>query len=130
VLTALRGPVRWEPHVWNLPSGKADEGEDVITAVIRESAEETGLRLVPADLRLAGVVHLHPVDSRPRVGFAFVAEHDPARHGEPYNPEPDKCDELRWVDVDALPRPFTNYSEAALRLQLDGSTLTVLRRTA
>ena len=129
-LTALRGPVSWAPHVWNLPSGKADVGEDVVTAVIRESAEEVGVTLAPDDVRLAGVVHLHPVDSRPRVGFAFVVDHDPQRHGEPYNAEPDKCDELRWVALDEVPQPFSQYSGAALRLHVTGERLTIMRRTA
>lgn len=33
--------------LWSLPGGKVEPGEDDVTAVIREVAEETGLSVVP-----------------------------------------------------------------------------------
>lgn len=36
---------------WGFPKGHVDPGEDLMTAALRETAEETGFRLAPGDLR-------------------------------------------------------------------------------
>jgi len=36
-------------------------------------------------------------------------------NGEPFNAEPDKCDELRWCDVDALPVNIIPYVKQAIQ---------------
>lgn len=41
VLLGLRSDFR----IWGLPGGMADEGEDIVTCILRETLEETGLRL-------------------------------------------------------------------------------------
>lgn len=43
---------------WSIPGGRVEAGEDDHTAVVRELAEETGLRVRPG--RLVGVVHRGP----------------------------------------------------------------------
>ncbi|MGH3937717.1 MAG: NUDIX domain-containing protein [Pseudonocardiaceae bacterium] len=45
VLPAQRHNTGYADGQWNLPSGKLNEGEDLKTAVIRETREEIGLRL-------------------------------------------------------------------------------------
>src|SRR5689334_14550630 len=57
LLLGLRGPDVYHGGQWNLVSGKADTGEDVLSAVVREAAEEAGLALAEADLTPASVVH-------------------------------------------------------------------------
>ena len=42
---------------WDLPVGKAEKGEVIVAAAIRELREETGLSVDRADLQLAGIVH-------------------------------------------------------------------------
>ena len=44
---------RWfsdRPLVWTLPGGRAEEGEGIIEALVREVREETGLSVEPGDL--------------------------------------------------------------------------------
>ena len=49
------------------------------------------------------------------MGLFFTAVHDPDRHGEPFNAEPNKCAELDWFPLDALPDPTYRYTSAGLR---------------
>ncbi|SCG61840.1 NUDIX domain-containing protein [Micromonospora inositola] len=127
VLFGLRAADLYAGGQWNLVSGKADEGEDVITAVLREAREEVGITLSRADLTPAGVVHLLPGTGTPRVGFGFHAVHDPARHGLAVNAEPDKCDELRWAAPDTPPQPFERYNAAVLAVSRTENGFMVVR---
>jgi 8-oxo-dGTP pyrophosphatase MutT (NUDIX family) len=114
LLLGRRGPGVYHGGQWNLVSGKADDGEDAVSAVIREAAEEAGIRLAAGDLTPAAVVHYRGPDGRTRVGFAFAATHDPARHGSVVNAEPHKCDELDWFAPESLPRPLEPYNATIL----------------
>ncbi|HEY1485561.1 MAG TPA: NUDIX domain-containing protein [Micromonosporaceae bacterium] len=114
LLLGLRGPGVYHGGQWNVVSGKADVGEDVLTAVRREAREEAGLDLAPADLRPAGVVHYFNRQGQPRCGFGFRARHDPLRHGPAINAEPHKCDAMDWFDPAELPSPLEPYTAAVL----------------
>ncbi|MBB5868930.1 8-oxo-dGTP pyrophosphatase MutT (NUDIX family) [Allocatelliglobosispora scoriae] len=105
---------------WNLPAGKVERDEDVVSAVCREALEEVGVTLTPADLRAVGVVHTRGSDV-PRVGFAFAADYDPARHGVAHNAEPTKCDGVTWADPVAPPQPLETYNTAVLGLLTTGT---------
>lgn len=45
VLLVLREGTGYADGMWNLPSGKLEPGEDVLTVVIRETREEIGFTL-------------------------------------------------------------------------------------
>ena len=49
VLLARRAGTGYADGLLNVPSGHAEDGEDVRAVVIREAAEEIGLRLAPED---------------------------------------------------------------------------------
>ncbi|MFE1176234.1 methyltransferase domain-containing protein [Streptomyces sp. NPDC058773] len=113
VLLARRAGTGYADGLLNVPSGHAEDGEDVRAAMIREAAEETGLRLAPGDLRVALVMqHCAPPPARPRIGWFFEAEYGAG--GEPSNREPDKCAELAWFPLDALPDDMVACSRAGL----------------
>ncbi len=95
---------------YSVPAGHLDGGETVIAAAAREAMEEVGVRIDPQDIEFSSV--MHRLDGEERVDF-FVKIRDWA--GEPFNAEPDKCDEIRWVDVNDLPANTIPYIRQALR---------------
>ncbi|WP_079145682.1 methyltransferase domain-containing protein [Streptomyces lydicus] len=113
VLLARRSGTGYADGLLNAPSGHAEDGEDVREAMIREAAEELGLRLKPEDLTVGLVMqHRAPPPARPRIGWFFEAAHGAG--GEPRNREPDKCAGLTWHRLDALPDDMVAYCRAGL----------------
>ncbi|MEV6262567.1 trifunctional class I SAM-dependent methyltransferase/NUDIX hydrolase/VOC family protein [Streptomyces sp. NPDC051784] len=112
VLLARRSGTGYADGLLHAPSGHVEDGEDVRAAVIREAAEEIGVRLEPDELRVALVMQHRGPAGRPRTGWFFEADHDPAR--PPRNAEPDKCSELGWFPLDALPDDMVAYCRAGL----------------
>ncbi|MFF8898333.1 methyltransferase domain-containing protein [Streptomyces lydicus] len=113
VLLARRAGTGYADGLLNAPSGHAEDGEDVREAMIREAAEELGLRLTPEDLTVGLVMqHRAPPPARPRIGWFFEAAYGAG--GEPRNREPDKCAGLTWHRLDALPDDMVAYCRAGL----------------
>lgn len=94
---------------YSVPAGHLDGGETVFAAARREAEEETGVRIQAEDIAYSCVMHRR--DSEERVDF-FVHVH--TWQGEPVNTEPEKCDELRWVDINQLPANVIPYVRKAI----------------
>jgi 8-oxo-dGTP diphosphatase len=94
---------------FSVPAGHLDGNEPVRLAAVREAHEEIGVRIDPDEIRFAGVFHRS--EGEERVDF-FV--HVRSWTGEPFNAEPEKCDELRWVDVNDLPENTIPYIRQAI----------------
>ncbi|MFI8816690.1 MULTISPECIES: trifunctional class I SAM-dependent methyltransferase/NUDIX hydrolase/VOC family protein [unclassified Streptomyces] len=112
VLLARRAGTGYADGLFNMPSGHAEDGEDVREAMIRETAEEIGVELDPEELRVALVMQHRGPAGAPRMGWFFEAEYDAAR--PPRNAEPGKCSELAWFPLDALPDDIVAYCRAGL----------------
>lgn len=117
VLLAERAGTGYADGQWNLPSGKLEEGEDLVAALIRESREEIGLDLSRDDVEMVTAVHNLNASGHARVGFFF---HAPRWDGEPRNAEPDKCAGIGWFPVDDLPANTVPYTRAGVELFLRG----------
>lgn len=107
VLLAERSGTGYADGQWNLPSGKLEEGEDLVAAAIREGREEIGVELHRDDLEMATSVHYLNPEGRARVGFFFHARQ---WHGEPRNAEPHKCSRIQWFPLDQLPTNTVPYT--------------------
>jgi 8-oxo-dGTP diphosphatase len=94
---------------YSVVAGHLDGGEEVKAAAIREAREEVGVEIAPADLRVVGVMHRKSDDER--IDFFLAAT---KWAGEVTNGEPDKCDELVWAELDALPEGVIPYVARAL----------------
>lgn len=112
VLLARRTNTGYADGLLNAPSGHLEDGEDVREGMIREAGEEIGLQLSPDRLRVALVMHHRAPEGRARVGWFFEALLAPGE--EPVNREPDKCSELTWCPLDALPDDMVAYCHAGL----------------
>jgi 8-oxo-dGTP diphosphatase len=99
---------------YSVPAGHLDGGETVIAAAAREAAEEVGVQIEAQDIIFSSV--MHRLDGEERVDF-FVNVHK--WPGEPFNAEPEKCDDLRWADVDRLPENTVPYVRRALSNHLN-----------
>ncbi|MFE7749974.1 trifunctional class I SAM-dependent methyltransferase/NUDIX hydrolase/VOC family protein [Streptomyces sp. NPDC057428] len=112
VLLARRAGTGYADGLLHAPSGHAEDGEDVREAVIRETAEEIGVVLDPDELRTALVMQHKGPGGNPRMGWFFEAQYDPAH--PPRNAEPEKCSELAWFPLDALPDDMVAFCRAGL----------------
>ena len=84
---------------YSLPAGHLNGGETADVAACREAKEEAGVDIQPADLRLVHTMH-RQAEGHERIDLFFVAEN---WSGKPNNTEPHKCDDLKWVNQNALP---------------------------
>ncbi|HVN17067.1 MAG TPA: NUDIX domain-containing protein [Anaerolineales bacterium] len=95
---------------YSVPAGHLDGDETVIAAGIREAEEEIGVQVEASDLVFSSVMHRKEGDER--VDFFVYAK---AWHGEPFNNEPDKCDDLRWTKINSLPENTIPYVRRAIQ---------------
>lgn len=106
----------WSDGLYSLPAGHIDGSESARTAMIREANEEVGISIKPEDLSFALIVHRNSPD-REYIDFYFVVED---WQGEPYNAEPDKCDDLRWSDIDKIRGDIIPNVKQALEAYREG----------
>ena len=109
VLLLRRANTGYEDGNYSVVAGHLEGGECVTQAAIREAYEEVGVRLCPTDLTVASVMHRLSNDER--IDFFLVAT---KWGGRVANQEPDKCSELRWCALDALPANTIPYVRVAL----------------
>jgi ADP-ribose pyrophosphatase YjhB (NUDIX family) len=109
VLLLRRANTGYEDGNYSVVAGHLNGEESVTQAAIREAHEEVGIALRPTDLTVVGV--MHRVSNDERIDFFLVAT---TWEGMLTNQEPDKCSELRWCALEALPANTIPYVRTAL----------------
>ena len=107
LLIRRSGEVKWDPGLWELPGGKAEHGETIEHALVREAREETGLAL-----EVGRPVHVSHFTKEPFwvTSVTFVCE---AGGGEVRLS--DEHDEFAWVALDDVAaRECTESAREAL----------------
>lgn len=99
----------FEDGAWHVPAGHLEAGESVVQALIREAKEEVGVTVAPGDVRFTHI--MHSSSSGGRAAFFFAVRQ---WEGEAENREPEKCSELAWFSLDALPDRMIGYCRVAL----------------
>ncbi|HET7357982.1 MAG TPA: NUDIX domain-containing protein [Nocardioidaceae bacterium] len=125
VLLQLRKGTGFRDGFWAAAAaGHVEEGESVFDAASREATEELGIN----DVRLTPLCAMHrlqpggaPVDQR--VDYFFSAG---SWVGEPAILEPDKCADLRWFRLDALPDPVVPHELEVLDALRAGSVPAIM----
>lgn len=106
-LIARRCNTGYQDGNYQVPAGHVDAGELPSEALIREAKEEIGIGLSPGDVELVHVSYRPKHDNTDNfVDFFFRAR---KWSGEVQNMEPNKCDDLKWVTLDALPESMTSH---------------------
>ncbi|MDA0747741.1 MAG: NUDIX domain-containing protein [bacterium] len=100
---------------YSIVAGHMDGNETAQAAAIREAREEAGIHIAPSNIEVVGVMHRKQEDER--IGFILVAH---TWKGEPFNAEPDKCDDLSWFSLDDLPENMVPYVRRALQNYQNG----------
>jgi len=121
ILLLRRFNTGYEDGNYSVPAGHLDGGETVRMAAQREALEEIGVQIEVENIAFSSVMHRKsdetPLDKDERVDFFVQVK---AWVGEPFNAEIDKCDELRWCDVDELPENIIPYVRQAIQNFRDG----------
>ena len=90
------------PGEWSVPGGWQEIGETPSQASAREVKEEVGCEI--ANIRFGLITNnYYPEESHHSVSIMTLSDWV---SGEPQILEPNKCEELRWVDFDSLPSPL------------------------
>ncbi len=113
VLLQLRQNTGYMDDHWAAAAaGHVERGETAFDAAHREAAEEIAVTALELEFVTAmqRTRHADPIDER--IDFFFTARH---WSGEPRIVEPEKCAELRWCPLDALPEPVVPHELEVLR---------------
>jgi mutator protein MutT len=94
---------------YSVPAGHLDGEETVVAAAAREAEEEIGVQISKEDIQYSSV--MHRLEGDERIDFFVQIQ---KWTGELFNAEPNKCDELRWVNIDELPENTIPYIKRAL----------------
>ena len=95
---------------YSFPAGHLDGNETLKQAMVRETKEEIGVVLDPADLELVHTMNRRIPDNE-RVDFFFTTK---KWQGEPKIMEPDRCDDLSWFESNDLPKNIIPYIRQAI----------------
>lgn len=99
-----------EVGTWILVGGTVDFGETLREAAIRETREELAIE-IEIDEQLPAYDHILPDENQHWVTNVFKAH---IVTGIPTIQEPEKCSELGWFSLTALPSPIAKASQKAL----------------
>ncbi|MBN2046006.1 MAG: NUDIX domain-containing protein [Anaerolineales bacterium] len=110
VLLSRRANTGYMDGHYSVVAGHLEPGETVLQAAVREASEEAGVVILPKDTEVVGVMHRR--DGEERIDF-FARVHSWV--GEPFNAEPEKCSDLRWFRLNALPENIVPYIFQALQ---------------
>lgn len=122
ILLLRRAPGLYAAGQLCLPSGHHENGENITETAARELAEETGIIVKPASLRMVLAMHQRNPEGSARFGFFF----EPGTwDGEPVNREPRKHTEMLWADPGDLPADTVGYTSVAIAAIEQGAIFTI-----
>lgn len=109
ILLSRRFKTGWMDGKYSLISGHINGNESISQAIIRETEEEVGIKIHKRDLVPA--IALHRKSGGEYADFFFIAK---KWKGNPKIMEPDKCDDLKWCDMDKLPENILPHVRLAI----------------
>lgn len=126
ILLQLRHHTGFMDGYWACAAaGHVEPGESVFGAAIREAKEELGIDIAVRALTPLTTLHRKQGGDRlidQRVDFFFACT---KWTGEAHIQEPDKCAELRWFALDALPALIPDHERGVLEGYRDGTLASI-----
>jgi len=110
ILLLRRFNTGYEDGSYSVVAGHLDGNETFIQAINREAREEAGIEIRPEDLEVVHVMHRRGPNEE-RIDFFIRAQ---KWNGQLKIMELNKCDDLRWFDLDNLPENIIPYVGQAI----------------
>lgn len=110
ILLMRRKNTGYADGLYSMPAGKLEPKESVENAIIREVKEEINIDIKNETLKAIQVMNRNGID-RERIDYFFSVDR---WNGEINNNEPNKCDDLKWFDIDDLPENIIPYIREAI----------------
>lgn len=118
ILLSRRYNTGFEDGNYSVIAGHMEANESVAGAMSRESMEEAGIMIKPQELQ---VVHtMHRLTSNGDSFNFFLTTNKWS--GEPKIMESDKCDDLSWFPINALPPNLVPYIKSGLENYVKNNT--------
>ncbi len=116
ILLHRRKGTGWQDGNYDVPSGHLEALEQLEECASRESKEEAGLIVDPANINLVHYIHCRFGDYTYFQYYLQASRFD----GIPIIMEKDKCDHMDWFDLDALPDNLVPYVMQAIEKVKNG----------
>jgi 8-oxo-dGTP pyrophosphatase MutT (NUDIX family) len=111
VLLLRRHNTGYEDGNYSVIAGHVERDERITHALVREAAEEAGIRLSASDLQFVHVMQRKGADGLVYVDFFFLTEQ---WEGQVQNSEPARCDDLQWFPTAEIPANTIPYVREVL----------------
>lgn len=121
ILLLRRYNTGYEDGNYSVVAGHIDGNESVIQAMQREAKEEAGITIQQEDLEIVHAMHRKAKDRESIDYFLFCKKYD----GEIKIMEKDKCDELKFYDINDLPKNVIPYVRKGIEYYLNGEKLSI-----
>ena len=92
-------------YVWDLPQGTVEDGEEPVSAAVRELYEETGLMVQPDQMTRIGLFRHQTAELVFPWETSLFIVNPGVNLDSVINMEPDKCDRLAWFATTQMPLP-------------------------
>ncbi len=109
ILLLRRANTGYRDGQYSMVAGHHEQGETLRQTAIREAKEEADVTIAPEDLTFKVLAHKREESERLAVFFLATKW-----TGEIKNMEPEKCDDLSWFPLDALPDNMVPYVRDAI----------------
>ena len=117
ILFVLRKHTGFMDGTYSLPSGHVEDNESFITAAIRETQEEVGVKVARDNMRLMYTMH-RLAENDVRVDAFFETD---TWEGEPFNNEPHKHGDIAWFSTEELAKKsIMDYQGVVLQAIIKG----------
>ncbi|MDQ5970298.1 MAG: 8-oxo-dGTP diphosphatase [Patescibacteria group bacterium] len=112
ILLSLRKNISSD-GLYSVVAGHKEANETITMAMIRESKEEVDVDIEPCDIQIKTVCHSYnSKNNREYIQFYAICK---KWKGEIINNEPDKCGDVKFFPINALPTNMVPYIRSAIK---------------